>query len=243
METRREIFKARAIDFRLLRRMAVFGSPGGLQRFLEMAGFTFFAFVVGRLGEFYLAANNIVFSIEALSFFPMVGVGATVSILVGQSIGQNQPETARRAVVSGMVVSSVYLLVVTAVFLFTPKPILNVFMAKGYDAETMARLIDMGVVLLRFVALYTIFDGIYLCCFGALSGAGDVFFPMALMGIAGVLCMALPAWLLFVFDWANIYSLWTTFVFYVLVLTAFAAWRYRLGKWKSMRVIEGAAEL
>jgi MATE family multidrug resistance protein len=243
METRREVFKARAIDFSLLKRMTVYGSPGGLQRFLEMAGFTFFAFIVGRLGEFYLAANNIVFSIEALSFFPMVGVGATVSILVGQSIGQGQPEVARRAVVSGMVVSSCYLLLISAIFLLLPHPILNVFMAKGYDEATANSLINMGVVLLRFVVAYTIFDGIYLCCFGALSGAGDVFFPMALMGIAGVFCMALPAWALFALGWANIHSLWTTFVFYVLVLTAFAAWRYRLGKWKSMRVIENAVDL
>ncbi len=243
METRRAIFKARAIDWPLLKRMAVFGSPGGLQRFLEMAGFTFFAFVVGNLGKFYLAANNIVFSIEALSFFPMLGVGATVSILVGQSIGEGRPDEARRAVYSGLAASGIYLVVVTAIFLFTPKPLLNIFMGQEYDAETAARLVGMGVTLLRFVAVYTIFDGIYLCCFGALSGAGDVFFPMAIMGFAGVFCMAIPAWLLFAFGWANIYNLWSAFVFYVLALTALAAWRYRQGRWQSMRVIEKATEL
>ncbi|UQZ90341.1 MATE family efflux transporter [Deltaproteobacteria bacterium Smac51] len=241
MEKSHDIFKARAIDLSLLKRMIKFGAPGGFQRFLELAAFTFFAFIIGRLGELYLAANNIVFSIEAISFFPMIGVGATISILVGQSIGKGKPEEAREAVVSGVGISSLYLVIMTTLFLVFPRPLLSLFMADSYDPETVAMIMDLGVILLRFVVVYTIFDGIYLCCFGALSGAGDVFFPMAVMGICGVFFMALPVWVLSISGHATIYTLWAAYVFYILVLTAVGGWRYRQGKWKSMRVIEGAS--
>jgi len=240
MEKTHDIFRARALDLRLVWRMMVYGSPGGFQRFLELIAFTFFAFIIGRLGELYLAANNIVFSIEAISFFPMIGVGATISILVGQSIGRGRPEEASEAAISGMGISSVYVVCIAVLFLVFPEPLLNLFLASHYDAETKARILDIGIVLLRFVVAYTVFDGLYICCFGALSGAGDVWFPMVVMGIGGVVGLVLPIWLLFVYDLATIYTLWGTFVLYILALTACGLWRYRLGKWRTMRVIEKA---
>ena len=238
MDKRHNLFSARSLDFALMWRMISFGSPGGLQRFLELAAFTFFAFIVGRLGELYLAANNIVFSIEAISFFPMLGVGAAISILVGQSIGRGKPEEASEAVISGLVISSVYVVAVAILFLVFPLPLLKLFIADHYSPELTAQILDAGVILLRFVVIYTVFDGIYLCCFGALSGAGDVWFPMAAMGLTGVFLLACPIWLLFAIDAATIYSLWAVFVFYVLALTSAGAWRYAKGYWKKMKVIE-----
>ncbi|MDR2946856.1 MAG: MATE family efflux transporter [Candidatus Adiutrix sp.] len=238
MEKSHSVFTAWKVDWRLMWRLIYYGSPGGLQRFLELAAFTFFAFIVGRLGELYLAANNIVFSIEALSFFPMIGVGVTISIMVGQSIGRGRPEEASEAVVSGIGISSVYLVSIAVVFLLFPKSLMSLFMAAHYDATTAGRILELGVISLRFVVLYTVFDGLFLCCFGALSGAGDVWFPMAAMGLSGFFGLAVPIWGLFAFDLANIYTLWSCFVFYLLALTAAGVWRFRLGKWRSMRVIE-----
>ena len=240
MERTHSIFKTWAPDLRLIWRMVYYGAPGGLQRFLELGAFTFFAFIIGRLGELYLAANNIVFSIESISFFPMLGVGVTISILVGQSIGRGRPDEASEAVISGIGISSLYVLFIAVVFLVFPKPILNLFLASHYDAETSRQILELGVILLRFVVLYTVFDGLYLCCFGALSGAGDVWFPMAAMGIGGVLCLGVPIWMLFTYDWASIHTLWAVYVFYILALTGTGVWRYRSGKWRTMRVIEKA---
>lgn len=238
MDKSHNIFKNRALDKMLMKRMLVFGSPGGLQRFLELAAFAFFAFIIGRLGELYLAANNIVFSIEALSFFPMIGVGATISILVGQSIGRGRPEEAGEAVLSGIGISSVYVIMIAVLFLVFPEPLLRLFLASHYDSATSERIMELGVILLRFVVAYTIFDGLYLCCFGALSGAGDVWFPMVAMGVGGIVGLALPILAFFALDMANIYNIWGAFVFYILALTATGAWRYRQGKWRRMRVIE-----
>jgi MATE family multidrug resistance protein len=233
-----DVFRAWRPDFRLMRRLMAYGSPGGLQRFMDLAAFTFFAFIIGRLGELYLAANNIVFSIEAISFFPIIGGGAAISILVGQSIGRGRPEEASQAVVSGIGISSLYAAAISLLFLLWPGPLLELFLADHYDQATRARILELGTVLLRFVVAYTIFDGLCLCCLGALSGAGDVWFPMAAMAVSVFFCLMLPIQLLFSQGWANVYSLWSCFVLYVLVITGVGAWRYRQGRWRFMQVIE-----
>lgn len=232
------IFHTRALDGELIRRMITYGFPGGVQRFLELAAFTFFAFIFGRLGAMELATNNIIFSIESMAFFPMIGVGVTISILVGQSIGRGQPDSASEAVLSGIGITSVYMLMMSFVFLVFPRELLSLFLADHYDPYTAEQILVLGELMLRFVVAYTIFDGLYLCCFGALNGAGDVWFPTVSMGLCGVFGMVIPVVLLFHFDQANISTLWLTFVFYVLLLTAAGTWRYRQGKWRSMRVIE-----
>ncbi|MDR1044535.1 MAG: MATE family efflux transporter [Candidatus Adiutrix sp.] len=233
-----DLFRAWKPDLRLMRRLMAYGTPGGLQRFMDLAAFTFFAFIIGRLGELYLAANNIVFSIEAISFFPLIGGSVAISILVGQSIGRGQPEEAAQAVVSGIGISSLYAVAISLLFLLWPGLLLELFLADHYDQATRARILELGTVLLRFVAAYTIFDGLYLCCLGALSGAGDVWLPMAAMAVSVLLCLMLPIWLLFSQGWANVYSLWGCFVFYILVMTGVGVWRYRQGRWRFMRVIE-----
>jgi len=238
MEASHGVLSAWKPDLKLLKRLIFYGFPGGLQRFLELGGFTFFAFAVGHLGEIFLAANNIIFSLESLSFFPMLGLGASVSILVGQSIGRGRPDEAAEAFLSGVGVSTFYVCLIAALFLLAPKPLLGLFLPAGQDPATTRQIMDLGVVLLRFVVAYTLFDGLFLCAFGALSGAGDVWFPMAAMGLGGIFGLALPIGLLFQLDLADINTLWLIYVFYILALNAATNWRYRQGHWRNRRVIE-----
>jgi MATE family multidrug resistance protein len=238
MEASHGVRSAWKPDFKLMKRLIFYGFPGGFQRFLELGAFTFFAFAVGQLGEIFLAANNIIFSLESLSFFPMLGVGIGVSILVGQSIGRGRPDEAGEAMISGVGISTFYVLLVAAVFLLAPKPLLGIFLPADQDPETSRQIIDLGVILLRFVVAYILFDGLFMCSFGALSGAGDVWFPMAVMGLGGIFTLIAPILLLFKLDLASINTLWLVFVFYILIMNAAVTWRFRQGRWRNRRVIE-----
>jgi len=70
---------------------------GGLQTFMEVAGFTVFLMLVGRLGELPLAAATLAFTINNLAWVPMWGLGTAVTAMVGQQLGRNRPELAARA--------------------------------------------------------------------------------------------------------------------------------------------------
>ncbi|MDR2460985.1 MAG: MATE family efflux transporter [Deltaproteobacteria bacterium] len=226
------------LDWQLFKRLLRFGYPSGIQLFMEIFAFGFFAFVVGKLGLFYLSANNIVFSIEALSFFPMVGLGQAVSILVGNAIGRGAPKDGESVTVSGIVLSTSFVFIMLFMFLIFPEPLLGIFMSNSLDPQEASNLTRVGTIILRFVVIYCLFDGLYLCCFGAVKGAGDVWYPMFAMAFWAVVGLILPIIALFYLGWANIYSLWAVLVFYVLAVTATGVHRFLSRKWMVMKVIE-----
>ena len=73
-----------------------FGLPSGVQFFIDMVGFTGFILLVGRLGRNELAATNLAFNVNTIAFMPMIGIGITVSVLVGQALGRNDPRARAR---------------------------------------------------------------------------------------------------------------------------------------------------
>ena len=81
----------------LMRRLWRYGGPGGLQTFMEVAAFTVFLLLVGRLGEVPLAASALAFTINNTAWVPMWGLGTAVTAIVGQQLGRNRPDLAARA--------------------------------------------------------------------------------------------------------------------------------------------------
>ncbi len=106
----------RAAFWALLR----FGLPSGVQFFIDMAGFTGFILLVGRLGRNELAATNLAFNVNTIAFMPMIGIGITVSVLVGQALGRNDPELARASVRSAFDMTLIYMGTVAALFFLVP---------------------------------------------------------------------------------------------------------------------------
>ena len=81
-----------AFDRVLFGRLLKFGTPAGIQVFVDIFGFAMFLLMVGRLGRDALAATNIACSINLLAFMPMIGFSIAVSTLVGQAIGRGCPD-------------------------------------------------------------------------------------------------------------------------------------------------------
>lgn len=232
--------RARAWDRVLTRRMLRYGLPGGAQFFLDILVFTFFVFMVGRLGRTELAATNIVIAINALSFMPMMGLSVAVSTLVGQAIGAGRPSGGVEATTSTMHIAFVYMGLVGLAFVLLPRELLGFFETQGAPAAAQAHMIDLGVNLLRFVAVYSMFDAMALVYIGSLKGAGDIYFIMWSMALA---CGGLVIAPLLVGVEAlglGLYFIWGCVTLYVVVLGLIFRWRYSRGLWQKMRVIEAA---
>jgi len=225
------------IFFRLVR----FGLPSGIQFFLDMAGFTVFLLIVGRLGTVSLAATNIAFNINTLAFMPMIGLGMAVSILVGQELGRNDPDLAARCVGSGLHLTLLYMGVVALLYLVAP----DLFLAPyGLYANpgTYEEIRRLAAVLLRFVAIYSLFDALSIVYAAGLRGAGDTRFVMYLMGGLSLGVLTIPSYIAIEILGAGILAGWAIATVYVCLL-GLAFWlRFRSGKWRSMRVIEAAAD-
>ncbi len=224
-------------DPALFRRLLRFGLPNGIQFFLDMLSITLFILIIGRLGTDNLAATNIAFNVNAIAFMPMIGLGITVSVLVGQYLGMNDPARAEYTVYSGLHLAVAYMGTISLVYLLAPEIFISLYGA-GADRESFRNAAELVRVLLRFVALYCVFDAMNIIFASAIKGAGDTRFVMYAIILLSGLGLVLPAWLvLFVFD-LGLYAGWIVLTIYVMLLgTVFMA-RFMGGKWKLMRVID-----
>jgi MATE family multidrug resistance protein len=94
-------------------------------------------------------------------------------------------------------------------------------------------------VLLRFVSLYCLFDCSNLILSFALRGAGDTRFVTWVALSLSWPVMVLPTWAAWRFGW-GLYAAWGFATLYIILMSLTFLFRFRQGKWRSMRVIETA---
>lgn len=221
----------------LIARLLRYGLPTGLQYSLEVGAFAVFMVIVGRIGTLELAASGIAFNLNMIVFMPMVGLAIAVSSLVGRYLGAGRPEVAQRAVGSALAMSFVYMGACGALYVLGAPLLLAPYGASA-DPATWPRIAEVATVLLRFVALYSIFDMMNLVHAAGLRGAGDTVYPMALTFVLAWIVMLVPAWVGCVGLGMGVYFAWSMASLYVLLLGLLMRRRFRAGHWKRMRVIE-----
>jgi MATE family multidrug resistance protein len=221
----------------LFGRLLRFGLPAGLHWAIEILGFGVFLLLVGRIGTLELAATGIAFNLNGLVFVPMLGLGIGVTSIVGRYLGAGRPDLAERSTWSAILLSFVYMAAWGAVYFLAPQFLLSPYRA-GAAAAEFGPLEALTAVLLRFVAVYSIFDMLNVVCAAALRGAGDTSFAMWSSAFFAVFAMLLPTWLGIRFWNAGIYGAWVAASAYVFCVGTLLFLRFRAGRWKTLRVIE-----
>ena len=224
----------------LFLRLMYFGFPSGVQFFLDMVGLTTFILLIGRLGTIQLVATNIAFNINTLAFMPMMGFGIAVSVLVGQYLGKNRPDLAERSVYSSFHLTFLYMASVAAAYVLVPSIFVDPFASRA-DPASFTAIRKITVVLLRFVAVYSLFDALNVVFASAIKGAGDTRFVMFMIAVVSSVVLVIPSYVVLVLLDAGIYTGWTIASAYVSILGLIFLFRFLGGKWKSMRVIEQAS--
>ena len=159
----------------LLRRLWKFGAPGGLQWLVECGSFTLFITLVGGLGRIDQAATMLAFNVNSVAWVPMMGVGLAVSTMVGQQLGGNRPDLAARATWTAFLLAMIYMCTMSLFYVTVPDWFLMGH-AAGMPPEQFKPLRNLIVVLLRFVAVYCLFDATNVVFMSAIRGAGDTRF-------------------------------------------------------------------
>ncbi len=229
-------------DWKALGALLKFGLPSGIQFFVDMGGFTGFILLVGKLGRNELAASNLAFNVNTIAFMPMIGIGITVSVLVGQALGRNDAKLARASVRSAFTLTVLYMVTVAALFMLIPRLFLLPFAAAS-DPKEFDAIANLAVVLLRFVALYTLFDAGNIIFSSAIKGAGDTRFVMWMILCLSLGILVVPSFVAITWLSAGVYACWALATAYVICLAISFFLRYRQGKWEHMRVIEQPSAL
>jgi MATE family multidrug resistance protein len=220
----------------LLRRLLRFGAPNGVVVSLETLAFALFVLFVDRLGTVPAAATTVACTLNLLVYLPILGLGQAVGVLVGQRLGEDRPDLAERTTWTGLRVALLLTAAVVALYLLAPATLVKLFESKtqGTDGEAVAALAPL---LLRFVAVYALFDSSNVVVSFALRGAGDTRFVSAVSLAVSWSVLVIPVWLACTWGW-GLYWAWGFASAYSVVLTFALLPRFRQGAWKDMRVIE-----
>ena len=232
------VMTSRRLDIDLFKRLMRFGLPGSMQFCLDVFAFTFFVFMVGRIGTLELAATSIVLSISSIAFMPAIGFSLGISTLVGQALGRKKPDEARFATFSAIHFLLLYTLLVDLFFIIAPDKALYLFMLDGQAAGHTATIMEMGRNLLRIVAVYLFMDALYMSFVGVLKGAGDTQFVMWSIGGASLCFMIVPLYIGIHILQLGVFYSWMCVLAFITSLFSLSLYRYRQGKWMHMLVME-----
>ena len=222
--------------------------PTGLHFLADVAAFTLFLLLVGRLGADGLAATSLAFNLNSLCFLPAVGLGSAASILVGHRVGEGRAGLAVRTAWLAAAVGGAGMLASGLLFWFFPGPLVELYVGDGgsFTDDELAALRSVAPVLLKFVAAYGLFDVLAVVLGGAVRGAGDTTFPLVWTLVCAWGLMVAPT--AAVVWWGpltggtlperqGVVAAWGCAAAYIAVCGAGIAARFAGGRWQSMTVL------
>ncbi len=234
-----QILSRRHYDPALMRRLLRFGGPNGLQMLVEIAAFSIFILLVGRLGKDAMAATTLAFSVNTLAFVPMLGLGVAVTTMVGRQLGRGDPKMACRATWTAFCLASAYMGTMALLYVAWPDLFLLGY-ASGADPRHFIELRDQTVVLLRFVAAYCLFDAMNVVFVSTIKGAGDTRFILKTTLVMSPLPV-IAGWAGIRYFGLGLIWCWIVITVWISALGLIYLGRFLQGDWQQMRVIETEA--
>jgi len=162
-------------DFSVIRSLFRFGLPTGVQGIAMNVGGVFMLRFIGSLEE--SAAAQAAFAVGYTELFSLitwtsVGLLGASATIAGQNLGARNPERAIEGVRVASRIGLAVAAMVGAMFLLIPRYLLAVF------GMTDMQVIDIGVLLLRYLSLSGLFVTVALSYTGGLQGTGDTRSPL-----------------------------------------------------------------
>ena len=220
------------------KKLLVYGLPGGMHLFLDIFAFTFFVFLVGRLGETALAATNIALSINSLAFMPLYAFSSGTSVLVGNHLGENKVPKAESVTGASLHLALVYVLPLCALFILAPAPLIHLFAPANGNPTDFIPVQEAGTLCLRFVVFYLLFDTVGFVYSGAIAGAGDTRYIMWATLLCALGLMVLPATVGVLILGYGLTFAWCCPTLYIAGLCIATVLRYIHGPWRTMKLVE-----
>lgn len=205
-------------------------SVGGILQFLfATAAWVGLVRIVAVYGSVALAGYGIAVRIIIFAILPSWGLSNAAATLVGQSLGAGDPDRAEKSAGLTAIYNTIFLTALGVIFLALADPLVGLFTP---DPEVRA----VGATCLRIISLGYPFYAWGMVIVQAFNGAGDTTTP----SVINFVCF----WLLQIplaYALARMTTLNETGVFIAIavsetVLTLFAVWLFRRGRWKTRQV-------
>ena len=221
---------------RLLGRIVRYGVPSGLHIFLDVATFTIFVMLTGRLDAMSFAVSNVGFAINHLSFAPLMGLSQGATVLVGQFQGEGDSAASSRAALSCLLMGLAYA-GLFIVFILTCSDLCMDFFHGADSQFGISEFRRLGHLLMVLLSCWAAFDAVTLIMEGALKGAGDTRYVMLVQSIVSLLL-----WMPLVFAVMRLHPtigwMWGTMPIYCGTCAVAILVRFLKGRWRKIRLVQ-----
>jgi multidrug resistance protein, MATE family len=165
-------------------RMLALGIPIGSQMLLEFGAFAAIALLMGRLGTIQVAGHQVAINLASLTFMVPLGIGSAAAVLVGNAVGRNDPESARRSARTAVACSVAFMSLTAMLFLILPG-----FLGRLYTSDAAVLVVAMSLI--PIAGVFQVFDGMQAVGAGILRGLGDTRAPM-IINVLGFWLLGMP---------------------------------------------------
>jgi MATE family multidrug resistance protein len=222
-------------DREVMGKLLRYGSPAGVELFLNLLAFTATIMIFHGHGLVTAAAITIVFNWDMVSFVPLLGIQIGVVSLVGRYMGAGRPDIAERATRSGLKMAGVYSSLILLLFVSFPEQLVAVFRPQQAD-PIFTQAAPLATGMLQLAALYVLADAMMVVFSGALRGAGDTFWAMCLS--VGLHWLLVPVLVLVLKVLALPPQIaWLALIVFFMSFSGLFYLRYRAGHWKTLAIV------
>lgn len=231
------VMRAFHFDRPLAGKLLRYGSPTGFEMCLNILAFNVMVMMFHAMGASTATAATVVLNWDFVSFVPLIGIEIGVTSLVGRYMGAGEPDKAHQSVMSGLKLGLFYSAIVFVFFAGFPGMLVDVFRPVGqslvFDAAT-----PTAIFMVRTASVYVLVEAMLCVFIGALRGAGDTFWAMRMSVILHWTTAVVLVLLLRVLYLSPEVG-WLAMVCFFLVFSVVVFKRYREGKWRGIRLVEG----
>jgi putative MATE family efflux protein len=170
----------------LIRRLLRIGIPGGLDTLVVSICHLIYLRVILHLGDVAAAAHGVAIQVEAIGFMPGGAFQIAASTMTGQYLGAGDLRRARHSVLMASALAAVIMVAAGAVFYVAAAP-MSAFFLGGYKSDVL----PLCVQLLHVIAFVMLPLAVMMVLIGALRGAGDTRWPLAIT-LFGFIAVRVP---------------------------------------------------
>ena len=226
-------------DWQIIGQLFKFGLPTGIQGVaMNVGGVLLLAFIGSLAMSAQAQAAYVVSYTQLFSFitWTSVGIMGATAAVAGQNLGAGKADRTAQAVRAAAGIGLTLAAVIGAAFLLVPTLLFRIF---GMTDPTV---LDLGVQLLRYLAISGLFITVALAYTGGLQGTGDTKSPMYISFVSQIfipLGMCLVIRTFWTLDPSDI---WLAIVIGHFTRAVLSVTVFRRERWREIRVAVGAAE-
>lgn len=226
-------------DWNIIRQLFKFGLPTGIQGVAMNIGGVFLLAFIGSLTMSAQAQAAYVVSYTQLFSFitwTSVGIMGATAAVAGQNLGAGKPERASQGVRTAAGFGLMLAASIGTLFWFIPSVLLGIF---GMDDPVV---LELGVELLRYLAVSGLFITVALAYTGGLQGAGDTKSPMYISMVSQIVIPLGMCFIIQTFSTLDPRDIWLAIVLAHFTRATLSVFVFRREKWRDIKVDLGEAK-